>query len=90
MSGASLIERFGALEDPRQSWKVLFPLPEVLLLVLCGTLAGAEDFVEIRRWGQMHRDFLRRRDCREFRVWSVMMGKKELPHGPTQSAADRG
>lgn len=60
MSGPSLIEHFAALEDPRQSWKVLFPLPEVLLLVLCGTLAGAEDFVEIRRWGQMHRDFLRR------------------------------
>jgi predicted transposase YbfD/YdcC len=60
MAGPSLIDQFAALEDPRQSWKVLFPLPEVLLLVLCGTLAGAEDFVEIRRWGQMHQDFLRR------------------------------
>ena len=60
MSGPSLIEQFSALEDPRQAWKVLFPLPEILLLVLCGTLAGAEDFVEIRRWGQMHQDFLRR------------------------------
>lgn len=56
----SLIEHFSALEDPRQSWKVLDPLPEVLLLVLCGTLAGAEDFVEVRRWGTMHQDFLRR------------------------------
>ena len=60
MPGPSLIDHFAALEDPRQSWKVLFPLPEVLLLVLCGTLAGAEDFVEIRRWGQMHQEFLRR------------------------------
>ncbi len=60
MLGASLIDQFAALEDPRQSWKVLFPLPEVLLLVLCGTLAGAEDFVEIRRWGQIHQKFLRR------------------------------
>jgi hypothetical protein len=60
MPGPSLVEHFAALEDPRQSWKVLFPLPEVLLLVLCGTLAGAEDFVEIRRWGQMRQDFLRR------------------------------
>ena len=60
MSDPSLIEHFGALKDPRQSWKVLFPLPELLLLVLCGTLAGAEDFVEIRRWGHMHQDFLRR------------------------------
>ena len=60
MPGPSLIEQFAALDDPRQSWKVLYPLPEILLLVLCGTLAGAEDFVEIRRWGQMHQDFLRR------------------------------
>ena len=60
MPGSSLIEHFAALEDPRQSWKVLFPLPEVLLVVLCGTLAGAEDFVEIRRWGQVHQEFLRR------------------------------
>src|SRR5689334_16782763 len=56
----SLIEHFTALRDPRQSWKLLFPLPEVLLVVLCGTLAGAEDFVEISRWGQMHQAFLRR------------------------------
>lgn len=60
MSGPSLIEHFAALQDPRQSWKVLFPLPEILLVVLCGTLAGAEDFVEIKRWGQMHQAFLRR------------------------------
>ncbi len=59
-AGPSLIEHFSALEDPRQSWKVLYPLPEVLLLVLCGTLAGAEDFVEVRRWGGVHLDFLRR------------------------------
>src|SRR3954470_5288796 len=60
MSGRSLIEQFSALDDPRQAWKVLFSLPEILLLVLGGTLAGAQDFVEIRRWGQMHQEFLRR------------------------------
>lgn len=56
----SLIDHFSALRDPRQSWKVLYPLPEILLVVLCGTLAGAEDFVEIRRWASMHLGFLRR------------------------------
>ncbi len=60
MPGPSLLEHFAALEDPRQSWKVLFPLPEVLRLALCGTLAGTEDFVGIRRWGQVHQDFPRR------------------------------
>ena len=60
MFSPSLIDHFAALEDPRQSWKVLYPLPEILLVVLCATLAGAEDFVEIRRWGQTHEEFLRR------------------------------
>jgi hypothetical protein len=60
MSGKTFIDQFSALEDPRQAWKVLYPLPEILLLVLCGTLAGAEDFVEIARWGRRKLDFLRR------------------------------
>jgi len=59
-AGVSLIEHFAALEDPRPAWKVVYPLPEILLLVLCGTLAGAEDFVEIRRWGSVNLGFLRR------------------------------
>lgn len=60
MSGLSLLDHFSALEDPRQSWKVVYPLPEVLLLVLCATLGGAEDFVEVVRWGRSKIDFLRR------------------------------
>jgi predicted transposase YbfD/YdcC len=38
----------------------LYPLPEILLLMLCGTIAGADDFVEISLWGGEHQDFLRR------------------------------
>lgn len=60
MVGPSLLDCFSALEDPRQSWKVVYPLPEVLLLVLCATLAGAEDFVEVVRWGRGKLPFLRR------------------------------
>jgi len=59
MSGTALLDHFSALEDPRQSWKVIYPLPEIMLLVLCGTLAAAEDFVEVRRWGKEKLDFLR-------------------------------
>jgi hypothetical protein len=36
----SLIEHFAALENPRQAWKVIYPLPESMLQVLCVTLAG--------------------------------------------------
>ena len=56
----SLIDHFSALEDPRQAWKVIYPLPEILLLVLCATLAGADDFVETEAWGGEHLAFLRR------------------------------
>ena len=43
MAGAggdrSLIGYFSVLEDPHQPGKILYPLPEVMLLVLCATLS---------------------------------------------------
>ena len=60
MSGQALLDHFSALADPRQTWKVVYPLPELLLLVLCGTLAGAQNFVEIEDWGTRKLTFLRR------------------------------
>lgn len=61
MSGSgSLIEQFSALSDPRQVAKVLYPLPEIVLLLLCATLAGADDFVEVQLWGEQNLVFLRR------------------------------
>jgi predicted transposase YbfD/YdcC len=60
MSDTALLDQFSALEDPRQSWKVVYPLPEILLVVLCAVMAGADDFVEIERWANRKLDFLRR------------------------------
>ncbi len=57
---AAFLTHFSALEDPRQAWKVVYPLDEILLLVLCGVLSGADDFVEIADWGRMRLSFLRR------------------------------
>jgi hypothetical protein len=54
-----LLEHFSALEDPRQQAKVLYPLPEILLLLLCATLAGPDDFVEMQLWGNQNLAFLR-------------------------------
>lgn len=56
----SFLSHFAALRDPRQSAKVLYPLPEILLLMLCATISGADDFVEISLWGNEAQDFLRR------------------------------
>ena len=56
----SLLDHFSVLRDPRQGGKVLYLLPEILLLVLCATLAGANDFVAVRLWGEQALPFLRR------------------------------
>lgn len=55
----SLLEHLSVLEDPRQRWKVVYPLEEILLVVLCATLAGADDFVEVTEWAHNHLSFLR-------------------------------
>src|SRR3712207_6744619 len=57
---AELLEAFAGLEDPRQSGKVLYPLSEIVLVVLCGLLSGCNDFVEMALWGREHLSFLRR------------------------------
>jgi hypothetical protein len=60
LSGTTFLDHFSALDDPRQACKVVYPLAEILLLVLCGTVAGAETLVEIERWGEGKLEFLRR------------------------------
>ncbi len=59
-SSKALLDHFSALEDPRQQAKVLYPLPEIVLLLLSATLAGADDFVETQLWGEQNLAFLRR------------------------------
>ena len=54
------LSHFEDLPDPRQAAKVLYPLPEVLLLTLLAVLCGAESWVEIAKFGKYRRDFLRR------------------------------
>jgi hypothetical protein len=60
MAKATLLDHFSALRDPRQAWKVVYPLPEILLIVLCGTMAGADDFADTERWAKRKLAFLRR------------------------------
>ena len=51
---------FEALDDTRQQAKVLYPLPEILLLCLCAVLGGADSWVEVALYGQRKLGFLRR------------------------------
>ena len=57
---ALLLKHFSVIKDDREPWRVVYPLREVLLLVVCGTIAGCDDFDDIVAWGEDHIDFLRR------------------------------
>lgn len=56
----SLLDHFAIIEDPREQWRVAHPLSEVLLLVVCASIASCDDFDDIAAWGETHLDFLRR------------------------------
>ncbi len=56
----ALLDHFAIIEDPREPWRVAHPLPEVLLLVVCGTIADCDDYEGITEWGEAHLTFLRR------------------------------
>ena len=56
---AALLDHFAEIADTRQGWKVMYPLREVLFLVVCGTIASGDDYDDIVDWGKAHLAFLR-------------------------------
>ncbi len=57
---AVLLEHFSTIDDPRDVRRITHPLAEILLLVVCGTIADCDDYDHIAAWGEAHLDFLRR------------------------------
>src|SRR3954463_10451861 len=57
---ARLLDHFSALADAREPWRVAYPLPEMLLLVVGGTIAACDDYDDIRDLGEAPLGFLRR------------------------------
>jgi predicted transposase YbfD/YdcC len=57
---ASFLDHFADLADPRTGPNCLHELTDILFLVVCATLAGADDFVAIAEFGQERLDWLRR------------------------------
>ncbi len=56
----ALLDHFSRIDDPREAWRVAHPLPEILLLVVCGTIADCDDYDTIAAWGEQRLGFLRR------------------------------
>jgi predicted transposase YbfD/YdcC len=57
---AVLLEHFAEIDDPRDARRITHPLAEILLLVVCGSIADCDDYDHIAAWGEAHLDFLRR------------------------------
>lgn len=51
---------FVGIRDPRQAKKVEHDLVELLVVAVCGVLAGADDFVEIEAWANEKCDWFRK------------------------------
>ena len=56
----SVVDVFVGIRDPRQAKKVEHDLVELLVIAVCGVLAGADDFVEIEAWANEKCDWFRR------------------------------
>ncbi|MCE7031023.1 ISAs1 family transposase [Jiella avicenniae] len=55
-----LLDHFAEIDDPRDVRRADYPLPEILLLVVCGSMADCDDYENIALWGKAHLSFLRR------------------------------
>ncbi|BCX82216.1 transposase [Methylomarinovum caldicuralii] len=56
----ALSEVFVSIPDPRQSSKVTYDLVEVLVVVVCAVICGADTLVEVELWAREKLDWLRR------------------------------
>ncbi len=59
MSDRPFVEHFSTITDPRQKGKILYPLKEIFILLLCAVLSNANDFEAIALYGEEKIDFLR-------------------------------
>ena len=56
----ALLDEFSIIKDPRDVRRVRHPLREILLLNVCATICGCDDYESIAAWGEVHLDVLRR------------------------------
>jgi hypothetical protein len=55
----SFFDVFGELEDPRIQRSKLHPMPEILLVSVCGVIAGCDGWCDIEQFAKQRVDFLR-------------------------------
>ncbi|MBS4155576.1 transposase family protein, partial [Cobetia sp. MC34] len=55
----SLMHHLSIVSDFRQAWKVQHQLSDILFLIVCAVICGAEGWDEIEDFGHAKLDFLR-------------------------------
>ena len=59
-SPAALIEtHFGALKDQRAAYRIEHKLIDILIMTICGTICGANDWEAIAEYGRTKQDWLK-------------------------------
>lgn len=54
----SLLSHFTTLTDPRVERTQLHPLSNILVIAICASICGADDWVAIERYGNAKREWL--------------------------------
>ena len=57
--GISIIEHFSSLPDPRILLKIRHKLVDIVVITICGVIAGADDWVEIADFARAKKDWFK-------------------------------
>ncbi len=58
-SPTALLEKhFGTLKDPRSPYRIEHKLIDILIITICATICGANDWEAIAEYGQTKQDWL--------------------------------
>ena len=58
VKGSSLVEHFAGLEDPRIDRTKIHQLGDMIVIVICAVICGADNWVEIEEFGHAKQDWL--------------------------------
>ena len=48
----ALLHHFAEIGDPREPWRAMYPLREILFLAVRGTVCGCDDYEHIAAWAR--------------------------------------
>ena len=54
-----MLDYFKDMEDYRQAWKVKHLLTEIIVIIICAVVSGAEDMAQIALWSKCKEEWLR-------------------------------